>query len=311
VRDILRVLLEDVPGISLGADMPSVSTLPVFTHISKWPQVDLKLLFHFIPEIENYSKTKLKGPQSKPAKEHIDLSVKFIKQHFNSTKNRLDALLKERKIEYDLLWALFKPHAEVFTFCDWTEQPMCVKYRCGEEKKRSNGTKYWRLECQYIEYDGKTLGYSTIYCGIDRFQGAKPISQIAAYPLELHPQHMDMRAEFYEIGRKFMSLVGIGHVQYDGYAVYLDATDNLASLDVSSRVMVDSASFRKNNTKFPSRKHDDSRTESSVRYFDSATETSVDIRKAGLDPKDIEEEDIVVCSHLVYGFILNDKQWGK
>jgi len=35
VRDILRVLLEDVPGISLGADMPSVSTPSVFTHVSK------------------------------------------------------------------------------------------------------------------------------------------------------------------------------------------------------------------------------------------------------------------------------------
>jgi hypothetical protein len=238
--------------------------------------------------------------------------VKFIKQHFTSTKYRLNALLKESKIEYDLLWALFKPHAEVFTLCDWTEQPMCVKYRCGEEKKRSNGAKYWRLECQYIEYDGKTLGYSTIYCGIDHFQGAKPISQIAAYPLELHPQHMDIRAGFFEIGRIFMSLVGIRHVQYDGYAIYLDATGNLASLDVSSRVMVDSASFRKNNTKFPSRRHDDSHTKGSIYTFDStSTESSVDIRNAVLDLKDIEEEDIVICSHLVYGFILNDKQWGK
>jgi hypothetical protein len=278
---------------------------------SKYAQVDLKLLFHFIPEIENYSKTKLKGPRSKLAKEHIDHLVKFAKQHFNSTKNHLDALLKERKIEYDLLWALFKPHTEVFTSCDWTEQPICVKYRCGEEKKRSNGAKYWRLECQYIEYDGKTLGYSTTYCGIDHFQGAKPISQIAAYPLELHPQHMDIKAGFFEIGRKFMSLVGIRHVQYDGYAIYLDVAGNLASLDVNSRVMVDSASFRKNNTKFPSRKHDESRTTSFYTLDSTSTEPSADIRNAVLDPNDIEEEDLAICSHLIYGFILNDKKWGK
>ena len=59
--------------------MPSISILPIFTYISKWPQVNLKLLFYFIPKIENYSKMKLKGPQSKPIKEHINLLVKFIK----------------------------------------------------------------------------------------------------------------------------------------------------------------------------------------------------------------------------------------
>ena len=42
------------------------------------------------------------------------------------------------------------------------------------------------------------------------------------------------------------------------------------------------------------------------RTFISA-ETSVNVRNADLDLKNMEEKDIVICSYLVYEFILNDK----
>jgi hypothetical protein len=241
------------------------------------------------------------------AKEHIQLLVKFTQQHFASTFDRLNALLKECKIEYDLLWALFKPNAEVFMVCDWTEQPMCVKYRCGEERER-DGANYWRLECQYIEYDGKSLGYSTLYRRINQFHGAKPITQLAAYPLELHPRRDDVRAQFIEMGEKFVDHIGIQHVQYNGLAIHLDHNEKLETVHIKSRVIVDSVSFRENNPKFPSRKRDEPLTNLDIFTI---SEASVGIKHVDLDSMDMTEDDLVICSHLIYGFVLNEKQWSK
>jgi hypothetical protein len=52
---------------------------------------------------------------------------------------RLNALLEKSEITYDLLWALFKPNAMIYTTCVGSDKPSCVKYKFSEEKKAMNG----------------------------------------------------------------------------------------------------------------------------------------------------------------------------
>ncbi|KAK0870020.1 hypothetical protein LTR87_013486 [Friedmanniomyces endolithicus] len=68
--------------------------------------------------------------------DHIDLLLDFIESAYSSTTRRLRSLLKRNEITHDLLWVLFRPNAEIFTTCPGIEQPMCVRYNHGEERKR-------------------------------------------------------------------------------------------------------------------------------------------------------------------------------
>jgi len=78
--------------------------------------------------------------------------------------------------------------------------------------------------------------------------------------------------------------------------------------------MLDSKSFREINPQFPSQKHDALQPKTTITWdFDicSSTDKSAKVKYAGLDPKNMKESDLEICSHLVYGFILNDKLWGE
>jgi hypothetical protein len=116
-----------------------------------------------------------------------------------------------------------------------------------------------------------------------------------------HPQWANARAQFVEIGQKFVSFMGVRHMQYDELVIYQN-NDSTEKLHVNSRVMIDTAFFKENNPMFPSRKHDTHKPKSGVFGFKSAS-----IKGTVLDSNKMKESDLFICSHLVYGFVLNCK----
>ena len=60
-----------------------------------------------------------------------------------SITKRLKPLLKNYKIIYNLLWALFKPNLEVYTTYPSTSKLRCVKFNYYKEKVRPSGPKYF------------------------------------------------------------------------------------------------------------------------------------------------------------------------
>ncbi|XTI84713.1 hypothetical protein V2W45_1465739 [Cenococcum geophilum] len=86
----------------------------------------LNLLYNFLPELEF-----------------------FIKTTYTSITKRLKPLLKNHKITYNLLWALFKPNSEVYTTYPGISKPRCVKFNYGKEKIR--------LNCRYFNFNRKVF----------------------------------------------------------------------------------------------------------------------------------------------------------
>jgi hypothetical protein len=196
-------------------------------------------------------------------KKHLSILLDYIKQAYVSTTERLEPLMEGGEITYDLLWALFKPNTEVYATYPEIDRPRCVKCNFGEERERPNRTKYFHLECQYPEWDGKLLGQSTVVCKIEKFRGVKKISLLDAFPLKYLPTEREARMQLIETGLKFVSLRGTHHVQYQGLAYYRNQQGMLVSVSVDSRVMIDAVYFRKANPNFPI-----SQVESSPRSLD-------------------------------------------
>lgn len=182
-------------------------------------QIERNLLYQYLPELEAY-RTKLSDDISQDAAElkHLNLLADFIKRKYASTNDRLIPLLENGEIAYDLLWALFKPNTIVYTTCLDTEKSLCFRFDTAEERTATNGTTYFHMNCRYLDSDGAVFGEVSAALGIEKFAGVMQIVNLAAFPLPYHPHEGEMRADLVERGRRFVSLLGVHHLQYNGNA---------------------------------------------------------------------------------------------
>jgi hypothetical protein len=124
---------------------------------------------------------------------------------------RLNTLLEKSEITYDLLWALFKLNAMIYTTCVGSDKPSCVEYDFGEQKKAINGVEYFHLGCRYLDLDsgGKVFGEFSTTLRIRKFRGKKKINSLGAFPLMY--QEKVTKAYLETCGRKFLKLVDVHH----------------------------------------------------------------------------------------------------
>jgi len=131
---------------------------------------------------------------------------------YASTKDRLAPLLKDRKITYDLLWALFKPKSIIFTTFLNTAKLSCFRYDSGEETTTSNGTAYFRLKCRFLDYDGHVFSEVSTALAIRKFRGAKRIKTLKVFPLAYYKDRTSIRTQLLRCGRRFATLMGVYYV---------------------------------------------------------------------------------------------------
>jgi hypothetical protein len=143
--------------------------------------------------------------------------VDFTESSYASTNERLQSLVRNNEITFDLLWALFKPNSDIYTTCPGTTKPMCIRYNYGKEKVRLNGSTFFSLEARRFDYDGKIFGEATVNIAIEKFQGAKQIHLLEAFPVRYHRDSAAIERSLIECGRAFVALLGKQHYkQYHG-----------------------------------------------------------------------------------------------
>ncbi|KAI9715641.1 MAG: hypothetical protein M1812_005793 [Candelaria pacifica] len=296
LRDVLRVVLRDVHGLSLGEDKITL---------------ERNLLYHYILKLEAHQ-TGLEDDANNDAKvKHLNLLVEYIRTVYVSTTSRLISLLGNREITYDLLWALFKPNAKIYTTILDAEKPACYRYDSGKEKTTTTGLTYFHVECRLLDFNGQVFGEVSTALGIRKFQGAKRVDRLEAFPLEFHRHQKKMKDYLVRCGRRFVSLMGQHHVRYHGNAFYIEKGEYV-EVPVDSRIMVDAAYFRKINPNY-TRPHinelarpSSSNNICSLFFFDTESE---EVKSNCLDTATMSEEDLMICSQTVYGWSFGNKRW--
>ena len=212
--------------------------------------MEQNLLYHHLDKLQLYqSNTNTRPIHDTICLKHLDLLVDFIKTTYESTAQRLDSLLKNGEITYDLPWTLFEPNSMVYSACLGTDKPRCVIFDDSEEGETSNGLKYYKMECRYLDYNGRVFGETSINLAIVKFRGKKRISTLNAFPLQYHPDEKAMKAHLVEYGRKFVSMLRTHHRHCRGTAFYMKDGDAI-TVFVDSRVMLGAAFFRKMNPNY-------------------------------------------------------------
>jgi hypothetical protein len=195
------------------------------------------LLYHFLPELNDYPGSDAKQEDCNEGISHLELLIQHLEEAYQSTSERLVSLLARRKITYDLLWALFKPGSLVYMTCPSTSLPRGVRYSFGEEKKSARDVDCFEIHSHYFDFDGDVFGESTETLQIEIFRGATRIENLPAYPLGYHPDKA-IKERLVSSGRKFVSLMGCHHREYHGN-MFILSQRQLVKYRVDSRVMID------------------------------------------------------------------------
>ena len=264
------------------------------------------LLFLYLPDIERYqiSKSCFENHE-KTSREALTLLISTIKDRYKTVSERLDPLLQANKINYDLLWALFKANDRVITTCVGSGKMKCLQYQMGEEKKTDEGVEYFELQCQHLDYDGNIFGVVTESLRIVRFNGARAITSLDVYPLAFHSSPAEMTRYLVARGQKFMSLMGSHHREYDGVA-FRRTRDDLLRVSVQSKVVITAEQFRKTHPSYARIV----RKKTEERLFGSYVKTEQRVTHCDADLATLSEDNLVLCPATVLGFGLGDKFWG-
>ncbi len=226
----------------------------------------------------------------------------YLDTTFKPIDNQLSELLKERKITYSLLWALFPPNGEVYTTCKGTQASRCLLFDQMEEKKGMDGSKYMELRCRYLGFDGKIVGEVATTESIPIFSGAQLIERLLAFPFRWHPEKDKIRTLLEACGRTWVSLLGVHHREYQGLAFDYDDKDKIAALSVDGNIMVDPVSFREQMPNYPSARVQRVRRESGDGRSD-------ELKPVDIDPSQLTPKQLVTCSPTVLGFSLEKKRY--
>ena len=242
---------------------------------------------------------------------HLNLLVEYVRVAYISTTARVTSLLENREIIYDLLWALFKPNTNIYTTILDAEKPACYRYDFGNKQTINGGTSYFHGECRCLDLNGQVFGEVSTALGIRKFQGAKQVHRLEAFPLEFHRHQQKMEEYLVTCGRQFVSVMGQHHVQYRGNAFYIEQ-GQYVEVPVDSRIMVDVAHFRKVNSNYARPYINELARPSLLNniyiFFDTETE---EVKSNGLDTTTIKENDLMICSQTVYGWSFGNKRWRK
>ncbi|KAK5099459.1 hypothetical protein LTS08_006041 [Lithohypha guttulata] len=173
----------------------------------------------------------------------------------------------------------------------------------GEEKKTGQGVEYFELQCQYLDFDGKVFGMVTEKLAIEKFRGAKTITTLDTFPIRFHSTPDEITQFLTARGQKFIDLMGTHHQFYDGHTFY-QRKEGLVRISVRSKIMIDAERFRKMHPNYPRLL-----VKKSDMFMSSVSEQRV--RSHGLDPANLGDSELMICSPTVMGFSLNDKFWGE
>jgi len=176
--------------------------------------------------------------------------------------------------------------------------------------------KYFHVKARYLDFDGKVLGETSSEHAIEKFRGAKQITALEVFPLKYHPNEKHMRAHLTECGQKFLSMMDVHLCEYEGKAFYIKK-GQVVEIPIKSRVVVNAPYFREENPNYsrPSIKESNRGPQGPPpSYFDLdgiSEDGSSPAKDDGMDPSEVQGDDLLICSPTVPGFSLGNSRWGK
>ena len=220
------------------------------------------MLFLYLEEMRALMKSlKLKLRKSKKLKKkekkqislkvaHMKVFIKYLDTDFSDTKKTLYPMLESGLINFDLLWALFKPNTIAYTTTYGSvDQPRAFKVESATKECSFMRGTWYVIEGRYLEYDGKSFGMGQMQVEVDAFKGARKITLLNVYPLKYHKDQEDLKKSLIERGRKFVDLKGSNYRFHNSLAYY-KKKKSIIKVNINGRIMIDPGLHRRINPNY-------------------------------------------------------------
>jgi hypothetical protein len=274
-KDFAFVVIRTVPRSSEVVQLPTFKIVIKSDYLCKglkdvikyWPGIswnldpltlDPEILLGFVPKLHEYTKElEHKKPRSDEDTyifKSVNLLLDTLHTDYAETLSTIQHMVSHGEITFDLLYAIFVPQTILLAECNITGEPRTFKL-LSHTRTTANGKPQLQLTVESINFTdmgakhGTEIGKVQTMISVPYFKGINQITDLDVYPLQFHPKEKQIREKLLSRGRRWLSLAGVHHLQYDGIAVRRN-TLGLVKHNVESRVMIDRAMFRKTNPQY-------------------------------------------------------------
>ncbi|KAK3998174.1 P-loop containing nucleoside triphosphate hydrolase [Cladorrhinum sp. PSN332] len=233
LTEAIREVIQTYPGVKIG----STGRIVLYG--------EPRCLFHYRHELHAYAE-KSDNPD---LKKHMHLLLQYVVKKFEkellACRSMANKDEKEPSSEHSNLWMFFKPGVLIY----WKANGVEFLYRLWSteliemEGSLSRKRSLWHVKLGGNSSNGFIIGQIPFYYDIHSYDGYRPITELDIFPLEFHPEKQRIASELLSRGRRYVSLLKIHHVFYDGAAWIKDqpsgTSGQLVLSSVRNRIMVD------------------------------------------------------------------------
>ena len=182
---------------------------------------DVRYLFYYRTELQEYGQNL----EDQTAIEHLMFALTYmystLENQLRTYYNFVAAPFSLPSIDFVNLWMVFRPGDYYYTKISEIEHvtKICNISRSGSLIGGFN----WIIRGKCISYDGKNFGYTYSSATIRPYDGYRPLMDLRAKPLNYYPDKKSIIERMVQRGKKYTSLHGIHHCEYDGTAEAMGA----------------------------------------------------------------------------------------
>jgi hypothetical protein len=276
-------------------------------------QINPNVLFIYLPQLKTYRETNTEADSTKRL--HLNKLIEFLTKYYASISERLAALVKYKKITFELLLIFFRLNEIIYMIAADSEKPRCLIFNFKQIKINDDKT-YLKLSCRYLTHDEKCFEETATTTKISKFLGVKKITSLKVYPLKYHAERERIVKNLTKRGHKFILFIGTHHRKYKEQAFYNEKRDVRKFL-LNKRIMIDVISFKNENLNYFFPRVNEKLSKNNNKFLLNDDDS---IFKNSFPKNDWEVikskmsypvKQLLLCSESVYEFCLVTNRWGQ
>ncbi|KAL8279878.1 hypothetical protein RQP46_007728 [Phenoliferia psychrophenolica] len=218
--------------------------------------------------------------------EHLSVFIKYLEELFGPTKAKLDRLLSDNVISYNLLWAIIPTTKG--SFLEAVDEISQEKYAfqpksCSYLQTRDGPV--FNISGTRIVWNGTRFARTWVEERIPKFKGLRKVSSLSAHPIS-----DKRRDELTARGRLYVGLARVAFMSYSG-----------SLIQAEGRAVVDIKGYRRLNPSQSTNMWDEDDSEDGY--------TNEDASAAHL--AEVSEDELCLLPPCVFGFSLVQREWGE
>ncbi|KAF4308463.1 Multicopper oxidase type 1 [Botryosphaeria dothidea] len=275
------------------------------------------------------------------ASEHLQLFHSLVKKDVQRMRNKQLPLDKQHKATFDTLFTYFQPGQVVYHKVEGYDRFFKV---FSAEYSSHDRPSCMTVDYAELEWDGVRLGWKKKTFDSWRFPGSMKVTELKMFPAELHPQYEKIKARLLQRGKRWEAMMKPTVVEYEGPTPETIEADRWGrgggTRMVKGRVVIDPAAYEAYGSRsipltdvtrcdeyfkpmldFDSGEDDDDDddevakpateedSESESDDEESNEQETEEKTEAMPEDKFLNDDRLLLASHVIYGCNLKSKAW--